>query len=74
MFKNQKNKFSDEKSSASLGSYEHFIPLTSSGSDLLEIVLADAKPVVRSTVNAEYDIKARPTELSSGGYIDSPGT
>lgn len=42
--------------------------------NLLEKVLSDARPIVPSSVGAEYDLKARPTELSSGGYIDSPGT
>jgi len=48
--------------------------LINSDENLLEKVLADAKPVVLSTIGVEHDIKARPTELSSGGYIDSPGT
>ena len=47
--------------------------LINSSGDLLEIILADAKPVVSSTMNVEYDLKARPTELSSGGYVDCPG-
>jgi len=38
--------------------------------NLLEQVLSDAKPVVSSTVDAKYDINSRPTELSSGGYVD----
>ena len=38
--------------------------------NLLEQVLSDAKPVVDSTTNAKYDIASRPTELSSGGYVD----
>lgn len=46
----------------------------SSPENLLERVLSDVRPLVPSSVGAEYDLKARPTELSSGGYIDSPGT
>ena len=38
--------------------------------NLLEQVLRDAKPIVSSTVDGKYDIASRPTELSSGGYID----
>ena len=38
--------------------------------NLLEQVLSDAKPVVSSTVDAKYGINSRPTELSSGGYVD----
>ena len=38
--------------------------------NLLEKVLGDAKPVVSSTVDSKYDIASRPTELSSGGYVD----
>jgi len=38
--------------------------------NLLEQVLGDAKPVVSSTANGKYDIASRPTELSSGGYVD----
>lgn len=44
-----------------------------SSENLLEKVLADAKPVILSTVGVEYDLNVRPTELSSGGYIDCPG-
>lgn len=63
-----------EKSRTSQELYTSSTLLINSEENLLEKVLADAKPVVKSTVSAEYDIKARPTELSSGGYIDSPGT
>lgn len=38
--------------------------------NLLEQVLSDAKPVVSSTIDNKYDIASRPTELSSGGYVD----
>lgn len=38
--------------------------------NLLEQVLNDAKPIVPSTIDAKYDINSRPTELSSGGYVD----
>lgn len=63
-----------EKTKNSRELYKNSKLLISSDSNLLERVLADAKPVVQSTVDAEYDINSRPTELSSGGYIDSPGT
>ena len=63
-----------EKPKNSQELYKSSAHLTSSSSNLLERVLEDAKPVVLSTIGAEYDINARPTELSSGGYIDSPGT
>ncbi|HOU79518.1 MAG TPA: hypothetical protein PK255_02370 [Candidatus Pacearchaeota archaeon] len=40
------------------------------GGNLLEKVLSDAKPVVPSTVDNRYEISSRPTELSTGGYVD----
>jgi hypothetical protein len=40
------------------------------GENLLEQVLGDAKPVVSSITCSKYDIESRPTELSSGGYVD----
>lgn len=62
-----------EKSKTSQEIYGESMSLTGSEGSLLETVLADAKPIVPSTVGAEYDINARPTELSSGGYVDCPG-
>jgi len=41
--------------------------------NLLEKVLADAKPITTSSLGAKYDLYNRPTELSSGGYIDYAG-
>mgnify|MGYP001426840242 CR=1 FL=1 len=59
-----------EKPKTSQEIYKESVLLIGSEGNLLEKVLADAKPVVPSTVGAEYDINARPTELSSGGYVD----
>ncbi len=42
----------------------------SDSDNLLEQVLRDAVPVVSSTIDKKYDIASRPTELSSGGYVD----
>tara|TARA_Y100000310_G_scaffold149036_2_gene148361 strand:+ start:4943 stop:5062 length:120 start_codon:yes stop_codon:yes gene_type:complete len=36
----------------------------------MEKVLGDAKPIVSSAVDSKYDIASRPTELSSGRYVD----
>lgn len=43
-----------------------------SKNSLLDKVLADAKPIVPTSEDT-YDLKLRPTELSSGGYIDYAG-
>ncbi|PLW80569.1 hypothetical protein C0585_01930 [Candidatus Woesearchaeota archaeon] len=53
-------------------SMDFFESSSDSGCDknLLEQILSDAKPLVKSTRNVDYDINSRPTELSSGGYVD----
>ena len=38
--------------------------------NLLEEILSDAKPIVSSSIETNYDLNSRPTELSSGGYVD----
>lgn len=43
---------------------------SSQGRSILERVLGDAVPIVPSTNGEKYDINSRPTELSSGGYVD----
>lgn len=40
---------------------------------LLERVLSDAKPIVKSSIGKTHDLYMRPTELSSGGYVDYAG-
>ena len=59
-----------EKYKTSQELYKNATPLIGSEGNLLERVLVDAKPVVSSTASVENDINARPTELSSGGYVD----